>query len=135
MHSKTDSGLGQRYKTRCMDAACCVMRDAGSFCYRNRHGLDVKPLLSHGGLECIAVVIDSHMRHQGAPLHARVLAGLFVCLFANCRDATGSPHPLCGVYWAVNVSCNRLSVRIGSLCIGSLCGSPATAPQECCGWR
>jgi hypothetical protein len=31
------------------------MRDAGSFCY-TRNGLDIKPLLSHGGLEHVIVV-------------------------------------------------------------------------------
>ena len=55
------------------------MRAAGSFCY-TRNRLDVKPLLSHGGLECIAAVIDSHMRHQGTPLRG-CAAGLLVCLF------------------------------------------------------
>jgi hypothetical protein len=107
---------------------CCMLRDAlmPAASANTRNGLDVKPLLSHSGLECIAAVIDSHMRHQGTPLRA-CAAGLLVCLFAKCR---GSPHSPWGVSRALNVSCNVLSV-----CIGSLCGSPATALQECCGWR
>ena len=77
-----------------------MLHDAGSFCY-TRNGLDVKPLLSHGGLECIAVVIDSHMRHQGAPLHARagwspsLFACLLVCKMPQC--GTGAPLLPCRV--------------------------------------
>jgi hypothetical protein len=62
-----------------------LLHDACSFCY-TRNGLDVKPLLSHGGLECIAAVIDSHMRHQGTPLRA-CAAGLLVCLFVCLQNA------------------------------------------------
>ena len=96
-----------------------MMCDAGSFCY-TRNGLDVKPLLSHGGLECIAAVIDSHMRHQGTPLRAcaaGLLVCLFVCLFV-CKMLRCHGVAVRSVIGPV--SCNVLSVRIGSLC-----GSPA----------
>jgi hypothetical protein len=110
-----------------------MLRDAlnaGSFCY-TRNGLDVKPLLSHGGLECIAAVIDSHMRHQGTPLRACAAAPwLFVCLLAKCRNAArGRPTR--------RAECNGPSTYrvVFRFALDRCAARPPTALQECCGWR
>ena len=90
---------GTKHVARCMAAARCMLRDAGSFCYRRRNGLDVMQLLSHGGLECIAVVVDSHMFHHCA-------LNLLFSLFADCCNATrgrqGAPEhePDVGLPWS-----------------------------------
>jgi hypothetical protein len=135
-----DSGWATRPVARGPAGAFCVMCDAGSFCY-TRNAPDVKPLLSHGGLECIAAVIDLHMRHQGAPsracaagllvcLFVCLFVRLFVCLFAKCGDATGSPTR--------RAECNGPStyrVMFFRFALDRCAARPPTALQECCGWR